>query len=414
MNCIKCEKNVPDFDSQHCTDCVFDPSYTRTECGRVVEKTENKIIEDREYVYCDGCMCSAQSQTSNGKIVPRGKVYELNEPHFRDVKLYNYEDRNRRLYVKNYQYIPDRWFGRPGRLYGFELELQYRGFNGFDLVTDLSPGEYMRRFGRMVVLASKGEIIAKHDSSISGNGGSPGFELVSAPLTDKKFEDHIPFMDRLISSLSDNGFRTSTMCGLHIHVTNDISKVRLLRIVNFFIQNPNLVLCLSGKDYRRMEEYSSIKEMARDPVKSVYNSGFYSRKTAINITDNTIEFRPFCSTLKPYLVLAFYQFVRSMMELSSHKITEEILREHAQKYYPELKNRLSRITIKKYYNEESEKDKNMRKSYAAGISPYSDTISVKQSKVVERDAYKEFRKRREKYHGVTSTVYVRSENNPQL
>lgn len=362
----------------YCKCCKNNPKYVETECGLVTTNSEHHLVNGDERIFCQGCSCGALIQTSNNKMCPRDDVYEFREPHIPSAKIYNYEDRNKRMYVKNYQYIPDKWEKKrdPGRLFGFELEVQYRGYSREDIENaEMPPEHYMRKFGRLYNLFTRGNVIAKHDSSISGESGIPGFELVSAPMSSHRIESHYNVLGNITESLYNNGFRSSKLCGIHIHVTNDISKVRLLRIVKFFINNPDFILSFSGKNYHRMEEYSSIKFMAKNPARSVYNLYFGSRKTAINITRDTIEFRTFCSTVKPNLIIAFYQFVKSMMELSSHTITIDRLKEYA-KNYPELKNRLSRIVIKDYYKKRSRDEEKISAETSSGYEDQSDATET--------------------------------------
>ncbi len=235
--------------------------------------------------------------------------------------------------IRNHSYTPKLEFHGTGPLFfGTEVELVFLGSG------DRASSSKRNQTAKLALEAAKGLWYAKNDGSIGD-----GIEFVSHPFTLPWLLENKAQVKSIFDALSPHMIDRDC-CGLHIHTSKDgygvlpssvpngekLSAQRLLtrglmRVQRFIYGNPKLTIHFAGReseDYAslavegrgfdgdsndsRATAVSEMKMLAERPDESKD-----CRYAAMNMTEKTVEFRVFKSTVD------FDEYLRNVLFLDS-------------------------------------------------------------------------------------------------
>lgn len=206
---------------------------------------------------------------------------------------------------------------KPGKSiirYGLELEIEGVTSNNRFPVLE-APSKYIPQ-----------RYMYKRDGSLDETGA----ELVTSPLRLTTIQTKFPGLCDELQDLGCNSF-DSGRCGLHLHVSNFdcrklLKKTSVLNLAcacyNFMADNRDYVLRFSSRAKDQLNSYASLNY---GPTNT------YTRYKAVNLCNNTMEFRIFRGTLLAKRLIASAEFVDALIRINAQRLeTDSIAREEAE------------------------------------------------------------------------------------
>ena len=210
--------------------------------------------------------------------------------------------------IKNYGYKPSPLF-RKEKFEKIEKTL----FFGLEIETSTK----MVDKGMIALEAQKmanGLMYAKSDSSISG------FEMVFHPISKRWFNNNKDIFIKLFDYLKKHkvdGYRVGE-AGMHIHVNKNIWTVgQIYRAMKVFDKEDDLIKTISMRDVDRLNYWADIRDNRILEI-SIDRKGT-DHQEALNLTENTIEFRIFRSSLEIETLERNIEFISLLYEYTKHK-----------------------------------------------------------------------------------------------
>lgn len=244
-------------------------------------------------------------------------------------------------------------YGAPNLYFGLELEFENSENKiGRNLASRLIRSKWPEQF-----------LYCVHDGSLESR--DRGLELVSMPFTYKYFIAHEDDWINVLKQVRSCGFRGDGQprAGCHIHMNKDMfHSFHLYKLCKFVFSEDNRDLILSASkrvnitdnDYWSFNpsRYGNEKDIAKFRKNNNVIYDYNNRRTAINVTDYTVEMRIFQSTtklpiLKSYIefCIALYKFTRdyppknnSTRDFCAYLINNESLYTNIIKHLTEDKN----------------------------------------------------------------------------
>lgn len=182
-----------------------------------------------------------------------------------------------------------------------------------------------------------------------------GFEIISQPMTYKYLKAHQEDFKKILSYLSEHGYRShnSGKCGLHVHISRDflgnnsteveqvVNKITLF--VETYYNNMSLFARRGNCDYCNYitplyktyfdqnvlptDDYLKSTEILKDLKEKTrpYATSGHSRYFVVNTTNpNTIEYRMFKGTLKYETFMATLEFVNNLTNVCKENMVSKI------------------------------------------------------------------------------------------
>jgi hypothetical protein len=206
--------------------------------------------------------------------------------------------------------------------FGVELELEFRGCDDSSKKADrLAIRE--RATDRAVELLGEDFVVCKYDSSLGY-----GVELVTAPAAFPiQLERWYKFFEN-----PPNELAAMASCGMHVHVSRKVlSQAAIDRMAYFFFgegqdANRKFLVSLAG---RRSDNYATLREFywLNSPDKFTRWKNIHygvDRHVALNVNENTVEFRLFASTLKWERFVRRMEFVHSFVNWANKPTVESV------------------------------------------------------------------------------------------
>lgn len=245
-----------------------------------------------------------------------------------------------------YNYRPESYrfygHGSPDSLYfGVEFE--------FEVPSDV-PKELVVNFVR-----DKTDFFySKHDGSLEH-----GFEIVSYPFSWAYLKEH-PDVFSLIELLRhEMRCHTPTSCGFHVHMTKGaFTRTHLYKFMEIIYKNRKFIMNYTGRATGQMERYSRLRHS--DPCLWAMAKSTPEKYHAVNLrNEDTVEVRIFRGTLLVSEFMEYMEFCKSLYEYTKEaKLQEVTLKDFVEythkhhKEYPSFDNKLSRMKMNIYYEEE--------------------------------------------------------------
>lgn len=237
----------------------------------------------------------------------------------------------------SYSYKPaPKFFGTGPLFFGVELELK----------TVSTPA--MKRMANLIADSASGDLVyAKTDSSI----GDYGLEFVTHPFSLEHIEANPQLLNCLMQDVrsSDEWFAASS-CGIHIHTSkkgysvlrssipgdgaDKLTDYQLLtrgifRAQKFVYGNPRLITHFAGRDSSRYaslaiapgrDQHDARITGAREALRLCreHDSSKSLRYSAMNFTEQTIEYRVFQSTQSIAELMRDIYFIDSIVQYARH------------------------------------------------------------------------------------------------
>ena len=167
------------------------------------------------------------------------------------------------------------------------------------------------------------KVILKNDGSIRGNCC---VEIVTAPHGRKEINDLVSELFTIFKGFQ-SGAKGHNMGGMHIHCSlAPLSSKHILNLIRFMFNDSNTaefnkVAQRSCAEYAafnidRVFNQQELLDFISGETKKIKNSNRYS---AINFTDNTVEFRIFNSSLRDDRILKNLDFVEACLNFVKNK-----------------------------------------------------------------------------------------------
>lgn len=299
-----------------CSDCADNDAFRCDDCGKWYSTNDHysynvegdticeDCINNGNYGYCEDCQEYYYDRHIN--------YCEEDECYYCDDCYENHQQKT----IHDYGYKPSPYFRGTGQEY-FGMELEVSGDTDY-------ADEFLG-----IVDDEENLLYLKHDGSVSG------FEIVTQPMT-REFIYEV-FADKLkegLQYLNGIGFRGHNQGGIHIHVSKSvISNEQLNKLVTLLYpkseNNYKMWLSITQRHDDEMKQWSSMKlsnkRRITKEIREYYNSDYKpsidsGRYTAINVTDNTIEFRIFNSNTRIERVMKNYEVIFSLLDFTKENI----------------------------------------------------------------------------------------------
>jgi hypothetical protein len=192
----------------------------------------------------------------------------------------------------------------------------------------------------------------KSDSSITAGG----YEIVSKPCAIATHRKHLT--DLL--SMYGTKLLPHSNCGIHVHVSRVFSNGEIGKVVHFLNREPNrdFIIGLARRDNNPYAKFSDSAvrnaihmEGKRDITGRRSDSKLLSadRRTALNVKENTLEFRIFASSNDLTTIMANIQFCEAIL-MYAHEVKSLSLKD-----WSDVKNFVDYINRVEYKTEKTEK-----------------------------------------------------------
>ena len=224
------------------------------------------------------------------------------------------ENTRRSPFIKPYSYKPEPVFygeDKHNLFFGIELEMEIRSRNLRDSAT-------------LVMSNTLGKCYMKEDSSI-GQGGHPGFELVTHPMSFAHWQDNMGSLWETLENLRTQYEARSwdaSSCGLHIHASRDGFKsgAHTHRWLTLIYKNAPYMMRFAGRkthyarfnDIYKENEWGIPQFSVMDKIKCPHRTDRYSAVNTMN--EHTLELRFFRGTMKPSGVLSALELTHASIE----------------------------------------------------------------------------------------------------
>ena len=206
------------------------------------------------------------------------------------------------------------FFGNSPMYYGFELEISCGNETNFN---------YLYKSLIQKDLLKGNKVILKNDSSIRGDYC---VEIVTAPHGRKEINDLVNELFSIFKGFQ-SGAKGHNMGGMHVHCSlAPLSAKNILNLVIFMFNQNNTVefnkiaqrSCVEYAAFNidRVFNQQELLDFVTGHTKKIKNSNRYS---AINFTDNTVEFRIFNSSLRDDRILKNLDFVEACLSFIKNK-----------------------------------------------------------------------------------------------
>lgn len=336
-----------------CNDCYDDDYDSCDSCGSVFRNDETSYIDGQRI--CDGCRDSYYSTCPHCDTIfhnDYGVYDDETDATYCSEECLNTATGG--MYFHDYGYKPYPNFHKcagetvVSGYYGVELELELDGADRADTAKDIT-------------LTGKEFVYCKRDGSLDD-----GIEIVSHPATHTYHMTDI--WKRIIDTAVEDGMKSETSCGLHIHASRTLfgehplsQELTIAKVLYCFERLwDNIVI------FSRRESVSYIEDWARKSDTGIKGTddnstvrdklrtnGPRGRYSAVNLCNsNTIEFRIFASTTDIEDLQGSIGFVHTLiMYCNTHTIkqcqllTWDTLTKYAFKRSPEFY-KLSKKLIK--------------------------------------------------------------------
>jgi len=287
-----------------CADATF---FTCDQCGRLARRGQEFQFEGDDAHYCENCY-NARNQN--------GGVAEYHHTGFRRNYFAKGENDPRS--------IPQ----------GVEIELDNPEGSRTDRSTIAKYANTKVPFAPDV----------KTDGSLSGNG----FEIAWQPATLRAWYEKNEQMEAFFAACQKHGYRGHNLGAVHIHVDKRrISNFTLAKVFKFFYNPENFVFILVVSQ-RRKDALSRWANLNGLNDKTLYKQArnkesYIDRYTGINITQRTVEFRIYNSTVDLKRFYKNLEFTESIIRFCSIFGYKDITKDNYLKYIAE--NRKSYINL---------------------------------------------------------------------
>lgn len=245
------------------------------------------------------------------------EIYFSNDLYFYENKIYVKQEflLNTKFDNLQYNFKPKYDYLQSNVIYyGFELEISCGSLNNYNLL-------YRSLIDKDLLKDNK--IILKDDGSIQGENT---VEIVTAPLSRIELNKIINELN-IIFKKFENGARGHNVGGMHIHCSlAPINSKSILNLLRFMFNTNNISsfykvaqrTCerFADFDMKRVINQQDLLDFVAGDNKKIKNSDRYS---AINFTDNTIEFRIFNSSLRKERLLKNLDFVEATIQFIKSK-----------------------------------------------------------------------------------------------
>jgi hypothetical protein len=224
--------------------------------------------------------------------------------------------------INSYSYKPEPFFyslknEKNPVYFGLELEVE----NETDDISNRKASiEIDNIFGSPLYM--------KTDGSLSN-----GFEIVSHPLSFDYINSKKETFEKMLTFLSDNGFRSynSRTCGMHIHISkSSFTTWQLYRFMEFFQKNRDFIVRLSQRELANLNKWAALSDDNTEAIvykakSAKLNKGGISRYSAINICNShTVEIRIFRGTLAPGSFFKNIEFCAALFEFTRDNLSTDI------------------------------------------------------------------------------------------
>ena len=281
----------------------------------ITERLEGEIFCESCYANRSDCdHCNTTSLTSTVEFRREIDTYLCDYCFCNYMDSSDDSDNDRHPLIHDYGYRPSPNFhGSPdhGLYYGFELEIQVKNYKelygGIDELIHCNDGAVER-------LICNNRLYLKEDSSID-----PGVEIVSHPHSMYYYygtDNDNPYLNAIVESAAGH-FVATDKCGLHIHVSRELSafrdRVRTYRMAHL-LQNTVLFERLSGREnFGYCQTGMHHRNGIRHKTKGICNY----RHDALNTTNkNTVEVRIWSSSLDLPILHARFEITKLLVEFS--------------------------------------------------------------------------------------------------
>jgi hypothetical protein len=155
----------------------------------------------------------------------------------------------------------------------------------------------------------------KEDGSIDS-----GFEIVTHPMTFEAWKAWEGGFDKVLKTASGRGCKGHNAGGIHIHTSLDAWEPRQLFLLYSLIfnkRNRKFLLFITQRREHNMNRWASLSAVdvgsakTRIEAKSGYDVA-YTKYSALNMTDTTLEFRIFNSNLRIERVMKNIEFTYAL------------------------------------------------------------------------------------------------------
>lgn len=252
-------------------------------CGELYHEDNIQYDADSERNYCTNCYDNVMAETDSAGMYDYGcgpgfGKYRIDgEEHYR-------EDRKTLAY------------------YGIELETGKGKYEGAEAISEkFSPFLFCQK-----------------DSSITG------LELTSQPASERYWrESGFQKLFRACAILRENGHEGHGYGGIHIHMSlSAISSPELFRLLDLFYgdrgeskERLNFWLAVSQRKQEALQQWAAIRQVSGELIQKMAEEkrSHLARYVAVNVTENTVEFRLFNSSLKENRIRARFEIVWALL-----------------------------------------------------------------------------------------------------
>lgn len=224
--------------------------------------------------------------------------------------------------IRNYSYKPSpdfRGIGDEKLFFGVELELNVPTEKDAESVAAQCRSDFREA-------NEDGKLFyCKSDSSIGH-----GFELVTHPFSKQWLDSDQQTISSLFDILGNNNCRSGkrdgiSSCGMHVHMSkNAFTDAQIAKYMLFVYSNKKFIQFISDRTsasqidcYCRLSNSAGTVSDYRKLAKQKYNLFGLGHTSAIQMTDHTIEFRIFNSTMVEYEFLKNIEFCQALYDFTA-------------------------------------------------------------------------------------------------
>lgn len=321
--CTDCGRLVPDFAQRTlyngdviCDDCYGENYFTCDRCGEIYHM-DDRYTYGSEWLCCD---CAEE--------VDDYDRYDEEEAY---VHVYNWKPRG--IFYDSEgksNYSSDKLY------YGIELEVSGSHRHAPDFLSFFNDTDF----------GNETSVYLKSDCSIREGG----FEIVTHPMTFDYIKD--TFMNTMSEALQDlrkKHFRGHNYGGMHVHLSRSAVSFQQWDYISQMLaapENKKAWLFLTQRKESEISQWARLNcrpAYSTEQAKRYYEGGSnfgMSRYVALNVTNNTVEFRIFNSNLRPERVMKNLEVCQSLYDFTKPVQRKNIsmpmyikyVRKHADRY----------------------------------------------------------------------------------
>lgn len=311
-------------DYMHCDDSYFATDTENHYCSRCADERLrvceacHEYVENWEITYDGECVCTECADVAYYRCADCGELCHEDDMIYNEEQDENYCPRCAPSHeaddeVHEYSWKPNPQFKYNG---GEEYHNEYFGIELEVSGSQRHAPEFLDFFGPRT-----STLYLKSDCSIRDGG----FEIVTQPMSyDYIVEDFKPQLDNGLQYLRKAHFKGHNYGGMHIHVSrNAVSPAMFKKLFTLLYnnaENKQKWLTITQRKESELDHWAGMTvNNDADFAAHYYNQGgrFTStRYTALNVTNNTVEFRIFNSNLRTERVLKNIEAVKSLLDWS--------------------------------------------------------------------------------------------------